>query len=891
MQRQDRQIRKPHHWLIHFLGVFVPRRLRADWRGEWEAELRYRERLLAEWERLDRSSRFDLFRRSLGAVWDALWLQPRRLEDEVFQDLRFGLRLLFKHRGMTLIAILTLALGIGANTAIFSVVRGVLLRPLPYPNAERIVRLFQVSQAGDRIQMAYPNFMDLRAQQTVFEAMAAAVTVGMILTGEGEAQRFIGKWVTSDFFPTLEVQPQLGRLFTPAEDQRDCERVIILTHGFWQQQFGGRPDIIGKTVTLNSEIWTVIGVLRPDFEFYGPTSDTIFYPMGRLLNQEYMHTRTANPLLWMVGRLKPNVTRQQAQAEMASLAAGLAAQYPEANAGKSVHLRSLYEDYVGDLRPAFLTILGAVVMVLLIACANVANLLLARGATRRKEIALRLALGARRWRIVRQLLTESLLLALTGGLAGLLLAKLGIEVLLAFNPTNLPRLYEVHIDGQVLLFTLLVTCSAGVIFGLAPALQTTRANLHDTLKEGGRSSAGGGQRLRQSLVVAEVALSLLLLVGAGLLLRSFQQLMEVDPGFNPDNVLTMRIRLPDAKYAEATQTLAFLREVEARVTILPGVESVSFSNGVPLGGSDSDNYQIEGQPQTGDTNPVAISRSISPSYHQTMGIRLLTGRSFTTQDTATSPLVVIVDEGFVRRHLPNQRLDDALGKRVKFAGAEEPWREIVGVVRRVKQRGLDAPERVEIYRPYLQIPPRWLADLTRSMDLVVKTSSDANGFINPIKQEIQAIDREQPISNVRTMAEYLTLHSATRRFNLTLLGSFALIALLLGSIGIYGVMAYTVAQRTQEFGIRMAMGARLSDVFKLVLGQGMKMTLLGVGVGLACALLFARWLESLLFGVSATDPLTYIAIALLLSVIALLACWIPAWRATKVDPMVALRHD
>jgi len=810
---------------------------------------------------------------------------------DLWQDLRFGVRMLSKQPGFTLIAVLTLALGIGANTAIFSVVNGVLLRPLPYAHPDRIVALWQTSKAGDRLPMAWPNFTDLQAQQTVFDAMGAAFPVGMILTGVGEPQRFVGKWVTSSFFTTLEVQPQLGRLFTAAEDQRDCERVIVLTHGFWQQYFGGSADIIGKQVTLNGETWTVIGVLRPDFEYYGTGGNNIFYPMGRLLNQEYMHLRTANPLLWLVARLKPQVTLQQAQTEMTSLAARLASQHPETDAGKSVRLRSLFEDYVGDLRPAFLTLLGAVVLVLLIACANVANLLLARSATRRKEIALRMALGAGRGRIVRQLLTESLLLALAGGAAGVALAKLGLNALIALNLPDVPRLYEVQLDGRALWFTLLVTCAVGVIFGLAPALQTTSTDLHDTLKESGRNSSGGGKRLRQSLVVAEVALALLLLVGAGLLLRSFQRLLDVDPGFDAHNVLTIRLRLPDAKYRESAQTLGFLQQAEARVAALTGVQAVSFSAGVPFGIYFTGPYQVEGQSETLDAKPVAVNRSVSANYHQTLGIHLLAGRAFTAQDNANAQPVAIVDEIFVRRHFPDKPLNEALGKRLKLSGDGAPWCEIVGVVRRVKQSGLDAQEQTEIYQPYLQIPPRWLADMTRSMDIVIKTSSDPHGFIAAIKKEVQAIDPQQPLANVRTLEEYLTDRSSARRFNLLLLGVFATVALLLGAIGIYGVMAYSVAERTQEIGIRIALGAQRRDVIALVLGQGVKLVGIGITLGLTGAWALTRVLTTLLYEVKPTDPLTFVGVPVLLLAVALLACWLPARQAASVDPLTALRYE
>jgi putative ABC transport system permease protein len=880
----------PHLWFIRLIGVIVPQRLRADWRQEWEAELHWREQQLAAWDKLTLKNKLDLWWHSAGAFLDALWLQPKRWEDEMIQDIRFAVRMLCKHKSLTAIVVLTLGLGIGANTAMFSVVNGVLLRPLPYPHADRLVALSQTSQTGDRIQMAWPNFVDLQAQQTSFAELAAAVPVGMILTGAGEPQRFIGKWVTANFFATLEVQPQLGRLFTAAEDQRDCERVIVVTHGFWQQRLGGRADIIGQTVTLNAEPWTVVGVLRPEFEFYGPDSSTIFYPMGRLLTQEYMHQRTSHPLLWLVARLQPQVTLPQAQVEMTQLSARLAQQYPEANAGKSILVLSFYDDYVGDLQTALQMLLGAVGLVLLIACANVANLLLACGATRRKELALRMALGAGRARIVRQLLTESLLLAVAGATVGLLLAKLGLAALLALDPEQLPRLYEVQLDGRALWFTLVVTCGAGLLFGLAPAWQSSRTDLQETLKEGGRNAVGVGQRVRQTLVVTEIALSLLLLIGAGLLLRSFQSLLAVDPGFDLQQVLTMRLRLPDAKYVTSAQTLTFLQQTEARVVALPGVLSVSFSNGVPLGGSDINSYQLEGQPDTMTTNPVAISRSVSPNYHQTLGIRLLAGRSFTTQDSVNAPLVVLVDEGFVRRHWPDQSLAAALGQRVKLKGEAE-WREIVGVVRRVKQYGLDAVERTEIYRPLLQIPVHSLADLTRSMDLVVKSAADPYALIQPIKQAIQAIDRDQPIANVHTMDEYLAMRTATRRFNLYLLSGFALLALVLGAIGIYGVMSYTVAQRTSEIGVRMALGAQVRDVWKLILGQGLKLALLGIALGLGGAFFLTRWLRALLFGVSARDPLTFLVLPLVLLLVSLLACYWPARRATKVDPMIALRHD
>jgi putative ABC transport system permease protein len=806
----------------------------------------------------------------------------------MLQDLRFGLRMLLKHKGLTIVAVLTLALGIGANAAIFSVVNAVLLNPLPYPNPERVVTIAQTAADAGSVPMSYPNFLDLRAQQTVFAEMSAAVPVGMILTGMGDAERFIGKYATGSFFATLGVQPQLGRLFTTAEDKAGCERVIVLTHGLWQNRFGGDPNVLGRSITMNSEPWTIIGVLRADFDFYGSGGNSFFVPIGRLLDQEYMHRRASRPLLWVTAQLKPGVTIERAQTELNVIAARLEQQYPEANKGKSVTLRSFMDDYVGDNRQVLLVLLAAVTMVLLIACANVANLLLARAAGRGREIALRLALGASRWRIVRQLLTESVLLALTGGALGLLLATWGLELIVKLDPNAMARLDEIKLDGRVLGFTLLISLLTGVIFGSAPAWQTTRMGLQDALKEGGRNSSGGGRRLRQALVVAEIALSLLLLISAGLLLRSFQQMTQVDPGFEPKNVLTMRLRLPDAKYRESAQTLAFLRQVHERVSALPGVQQASFSHGVPLGGRELNEYQLIGQADDAAQGYVALDRTISEGYHATLGIRLVQGRYFTAQDNGTSAPVAIVDEAFVRRHFPN---GSALGQQLRFKGDEEPWREIVGVVRNVKHGGLDHAGHIEIYRPFTQTSAHWLADLTRSMDLVVKTATNANSFILPIKKQIQAIDPDQPIANVRTMEEYLARSITPRRFTLTLLGIFAAVALVLSAIGIYGVMSYTVAQRTQEIGIRMALGAQVGDVLTLVLRGGMQWALVGVLFGLIGAFAATRLLRNLLFGVSATDPLTFMGISLLLTLVALLACYLPARRAAQVDPLIALRHE
>ena len=814
----------------------------------------------------------------------------------LLHDMRYGVRMLLKKPGFTLVAVATLALGIGANTAIFSVVNAVLLKSLPYPEPERLVALSETSKEVPVMSVSYPNYLDWRAQQTIFDNLAARMPAGGVLTGGGEPERVTGRLVTASFFATLGVQPQIGRFFNEEEDRPGTERVIVLSHGLWQRRFGGDPSLIGKAIQYNGESWTVIGVMPAGFDFYGSgnANNDFFTPLGRLADQEYMRDRHSHPI-FVTARMKRGVSHERARAEMKELAARLAQQYPASNTGRGVEVRSLLDDYIGDVRPALLVISAAVALVLLIACVNVANLLLARAATRRREIAVRMALGAGRWRVMRQLLTESVMLAVAGGALGLLLAVWGVDLLVRFNPDGLPRLDEITIDPRVLGFTLLVTLLTGIIFGLAPALQTSKVNFHDALKDGNRQSSGsaGGQRLRGALVIAEVALSLMLLVGAGLLLRSFQQLMKVDAGFDAQGVLTLRLRLPDAKYREAAQTTSFLKEVMRRVATLPGVEGVSVTTGFPLGRGGENGYWIEGQPeprQPGDW-PVAVTQSVSEDYHQTLGIALLTGRQFTKQDTADAPPVVMVDEDFVRRHFPNGQPSGVIGQRLRFGGDGEPWREVVGVVRHVRHFGLDEEGRAGIYRPWTQINPKWLADFTRAMDLVVKTSAEPIGLVPAIKREVQAVDKDQPLANVRTLESLVIQSIAPRRFSLVLLGIFALLALLLGAIGLYGVMSYAVTQRTREIGIRTALGAQQSDVLKLVVGRGMKLALVGVGVGLAGSFALTRVMSSLLFGVSTTDPATFAAVTLLLTSVALVACYIPARRATKVDPMIALRYE
>jgi putative ABC transport system permease protein len=812
----------------------------------------------------------------------------------LWHDLRQSARMLIKKPGFTCVAIITLALGIGANTAIFSVVNAVLLRPLPYPNADRLVALSQTSLKNPDISVSYPDYLAWRAQQSVFEEMSARMPTGGVIAGTHEPERVIGRLVTPSFFSTLGVQPMLGRAFTDAEDNPGAQPVMVISYGLWQRQFGAGADAIGKSVNYNGEPWTVVGVMPSWFDFYGRTNinNDVLVPLGRLNNLEFMQDRKSHTVR-VTARLKPGVSIELARSELNTISARLATEYPSSNTGVGARTQSFLDDYVGDSRPALRLIFVAVAFMLLIACANVASLMLARATSRRREIALRLALGASRWRIVRQLITESLLLSFLGSAVGVLLAAWGINLFSKLSTGEMSRMDEVSIDGRVLGFTILITFIVGVLSGLFPALQSSRFGLNESLKEGDRfSSAGAGGKLRRSLVAAEVALALMLLVGAGLIVRSFDRLTSVDPGFDPRNVLTFRMRLPDAKYRDASQASAFCREAMARVSALPGVERVAVATGFPLGRAMDNGYRIEGEPEPpAGRGPSAHRQDVSEDYHNALRIPLIEGRLFNAYDTEKSPLVVIVDQEFVARNFPGQPARARLGKRLSFGEDTEGWREIVGVVGHVKQNGLNEEGRTQIYRPWTQITPKWKADFTRANDMIVKTSVDPLSLIGAIKKEIRAIDKDQPIAQVQTLDDKLSESIAPQRFTLLLLSIFALIALSLASAGIYGVMSYAVTQRTREIGVRMALGARQVDVLKLMVGHGMSLVLIGLGSGLAGAYATTRLMTSLLFDVTAKDPITFVVVSLVLAIVALIACYIPARRATKVDPLVALRYE
>ena len=803
---------------------------------------------------------------------------------DFLHDLRYAARMQLKNPAFTIVAVIALALGIGANTAIFSVVNTVLLRPLPYKDPDRLLMVWE-----DATKAGYPrdtptnaNYIDWRDQNQVFEGMAALAYDSFNLTGAGDPERLPGRRVSASLFPLLGVEPQIGRVFTAAEDQPGSERVVVLSHGFWQRRFGGDSSIVGKALSLNDRSYTVVGVMPARFQLPA-SNDQVWVPIA--FTPEEAADRTTH-YLQVLARLKPGVTLSQAQTEMSTIATRLQQQYPQSNTDVGAVVTLLQEYVVGDIRPSLLILLGAVALVLLIACANVANLLLARAAVRQKEIAVRAALGARRWRLIRQFLTESLMLSTMGGIFGLAIAYGGLFLLKSFIPENISQAREISIDFKVLGFTLFVSLATAVIFGLAPAIQAVRFNQSETLKEGGRDAATGSssKRLRSLLVTAEVAISLVLLIGAGLLINSFLRLRSVDPGFRVDNLLTMKIRLPYPKYQEAERRSAFYKELIQRVEALAGVRSAAVTTTRPLSPGSSIVVVFEGKPESPPgQQPTIVTRIISPGYFDTMDIPLLKGRQLTEQDTRTSPRVVVISEIMARRYWPNE---DVIGKRIALGRVQKPedWIQVIGVVKDVRQR-LATDPRPQMYLSHQQ------TDFFAPEDLVVQTDVDPTSMAATVRNAVWEIDKDQPVSNIRTMEEILVDSIARQRFSMLLLAIFASVALVLAAVGIYGVMSYSVAQRTHEIGIRMALGAQTGAVLKLAVGYGMKLVMIGIGVGLVAAFALTRVMSTLLFGVTATDPTTFTLISLLLVLVAAIASYIPARRATKVDPIIALRYE
>src|SRR5215207_702978 len=816
----------------------------------------------------------------------------------LWQDVRYGARALWKSPGFTAVAVLAVALGVGANTAIFSVVNTVLLRALPYGNAERLAALY--TGRGPSViggPLSYPDLLDYRAQAGAFEYVAGYQGVGTVMSlGQGdEPERVRGTEVMADLFPLLGVRAARGRVFTREEDVGGGPNVIVISDGMWRRRFGSDPDVVGREVRmgLSGRAATVIGVMPPGFKFPPDESEVLdyytpFVAQNAKSNADSMNNRGA-VFIPTVAKLRDGVPFEQAAAEVETIANRLATQYPDTSANRRARVVRLHEDLVGSVRPALLVLLGAVGLVLLIACANVANLLLARAAARGREIAVRTALGATRARVARQLLTESLLLSLAGGAAGLLLSVWGVEAIVRLSPENVPRLAETSIDARVFLFALGVSVLTGLVFGLAPALQASKTDLAESLKEGGRGGSAGARRnrLRSALVVAEVALSLVLLVSAGLLIKSFRQLVTTDPGYSPERVLAVTVALNTQRFADDDSRAGYFREAVARITQLPGVESAGLTRLLPLGRSDIFNsFQIAGRPPfaPGESRG-ARSYTISPEYFRVLSLPLRRGRAFSEADGKNANQVIVVNEAFVSRFFPGQ---EPLGQHVVLDGPDDkplPPREVVGVVGNVRFQRFDDEERPEYYVPFEQAPSAVTQVVVRAKD------GDAAALTSPVRAALKGVDPNLLIWRTETMDELVGQSVAPQRFNVALLGFFAALAMLLAAVGIYGVMSYTVTQRRHEIGIRMALGAQRRDVLRLVVRQGMLLTLLGLGVGLAGAFALTRLMSSLLYGVSATDPMVFAAVSLLLAAVALLASYVPARRATKVDPMVALRYE
>ncbi len=880
-------------WLIRLIGVIVPRRLRADWREEWQAELHWREQQLAEWDRLNWRYKLDLLRRSLGAFWDALWLQPRRLEDEMFQDVKFGLRMLLKHKGFTFIAILTLALGIGANAALFSVVNGVLLNPLPYPQPEQLVTLHQSKPNFETGAIPYLNFRDWQRENQTFSAMALSRGNGFTLSGLGEAERIDGRWVTADYFTVFGIQPILGRNFAAGEDEQGTTPVAIISAELWQRKFNSAADVLDRNLILDDKSYAIIGVLPANFKLF--RRDDVYVPIGQW-NTPALGNRRAALGLHGIGRLKPGITREQAFDDLNRVMRNLAEAYPDSNRGNGASVISMKERLVGSVEVILWLLLGAVGCVLLIVCVNVSNLLLARSTGRRREFAIRAALGAGRWRLLRQLLTESLLVALMGGGLGVLIAGWGTQAALSRLPTALPRADEIGLDTRVLLFTLAISLFTGLLAGLAPAFKSSQRHLSETLKEGGHRAGTASHRAQSVLVAVEMGLAVVLLIGAGLMIRSLNAIWKVDPGFQADNLLTFGLGLPpEMSRASDEVAAANLRELSEQINAVPGVQAASFTAGAaPLQSEDDLFFWLDGQPKPASTSEMnmALIYRVEPAYLTAMGIPLKQGRFFTAHDDERSQPVVIIDEVFAQQYFPNT---EPIGKRINIGDDRDPL-QIIGVVGHVKQWNLQANEQ-ESLQAQLYEPLRQLSGSPSSLDVVVRAEPVAEGeadlstLLAAIRKAAQNQNSQNVIFGSQTMNQIIADSLATQRFSMMLLNAFAAAALLLGSIGLYGVISYLVGQRTHELGIRVALGAQRKDVLGLVLRQGMKMALSGVALGLIAAFGLTRLLATVLYGVSATDPVTFAAISLLLTTVALLACFVPAWRATKIDPLMALRQE
>jgi predicted permease len=808
-----------------------------------------------------------------------------------WQDVRYGLRALSKNPGFAAIAILTLALGIGANTALFSVVNGVLLNPLPFPNADQLLAVYSRTSAFGESSISYPNFLDWHRDNHSFSGFSAFRSDDFNLTGVGEPERLHGHMISADFFSTLGVKPIVGRTFRPEEDQAGAGPVVVIGDGLWKRKFGSSPDVVGKSITLNGKVYVIVGVAVGRLPVFSPTD--VYVPIGQWTDPTFRDRRISMGMN-SIGRLKPGVTIEQARADMDAIAQNLAAAYPDADKGTGIALVPLKTDVVGDVRGILFVLLGAVGLVLLIACANVANLLLARSTGRMREFAIRSALGATPARVIRQLLTESVILGVAGGGIGLVVAKWGTRAILAALPETLPRAEEIALDTHVLLFTIGVSFLTGIVFGLVPALKASRPDLHDTLKEGGRGSSGARHRTQSVLVAVEMAMALVLLIGAGLMIRSLAALWSINPGFDPRNVLTFSLSFTSAPTVTADQLRTKYRESMRLLEGVPGVETAAMLAGsLPMSGDSELPFWLEGQPKPANESdmPFALFYLVTPGYHQVMRIPVERGRLFNERDAERAPAVALIDAAFACKYFPDQ---DPIGKHLNV-GLLDIQPEIVGVVGHVEHWGLGSREhqnlQVQLYLPVWQVPDRFWPLLANGSEYVARTAGAPTDVASSIRQVAGRVDSSAVVYGLKPMEEIVARSIAKQRLAMILLSVFSTLALALSAIGIYGVISYLAAQRTHEIGVRMALGASSKDILRMVLGKGMRITLIGVGAGLAAALGLTRLLAKLIYGVGATDPITFAGVAILLTGVALVACGIPAWRAMRLDPMVALRYE
>lgn len=802
--------------------------------------------------------------------------------DTLLQDLKYGVRLLFKSPAVSATAVLALALGIGANTSIFSLVNAMLLKPLPYENAERLVILNEKSSQIPNMSVSYLNFSDWRDQNDSFEHLAATRFTAYNLTAGEEPERLTGSQVSASLFPALGIRPQMGRLFTNADDTPGAEKVAIISHGLWQRRFGGDPQTLGSSLIMSGEPFTVIGIMPQTFRAFPQTPTSIpevWTPIGLLADT--WTARGNHPGIYCIALLKEGVTVASAQADLSLIAKRLEQEYPLSNTGNGVDVTAVHERVVGAAREPLLILLGAVGLVLLLACANVANLLLARAASRSKELALRAALGAGRNRIVRQMLTESVILALAGGALGILFAYWGINLLIAASPPNIPRIGDAGLDNTVLAFTAALSLATGLIFGLIPAVQSSRLDLNDSLKDSVRGSSGASGRMRSMLVISEVTVALTLLIGSGLLIKSFWHVQGLDPGYNAENVLAVSVTLPQSSYPDPESQRGFYNQIIDRMNAIPGV--ISAGTTTPLLGGWQTSFTVEGRPRPNPGEfPSADIGRVSPEYFKTMGIPLLKGRHFNQFDHQDAQNVIVIDEKFAESHFPHE---EPIGQRLGFGPVENTiWREIVGVVGHVKNYGVDQQSRIEMYMPYVQTPVAF-------MNLVLKTNGNPRSLAAQLRKQVSSIDPGLPIYNVRTMEEILDISVAPRRLTTMLLTVFAIVALALASVGIYGVMSYSVSQQVREIGIMMALGAPRGGVMAGVVKRGMALVGIGLAVGLVAAFGLTKFMGSVLFGVEPTDPSIFIAVPAVLAAVALLATFLPARRAASVDPIIALRSE